>query len=139
MSISDRVEGVLHEDTQVHDDGLDITVAEVYEIDDPGRVDFGGDELEDSDLSPHERTRRNPDDEYQWWYLDSGGYLLEYNEDLIDGEPLALQTREEVRARGAFHPTVTVREIGRMPLTVGGSGIQLKENARVSTLSTEAE
>jgi hypothetical protein len=39
-----------------------------------------------------------------------------------------------VRARGAFHPTVTVETLGLMPLWVGGKGIRLKENARVSTL-----
>lgn len=135
MPLADRVEGMLHEGTQVHDRGLDLTVAEVYEVDDPGRVDFGGDELDPAELSAHERTRRNPDDDYAWWYLDDGEYLLEYNEDLTDREPLTLQTREAVRARGAFHPTVTVREAGRMPLTVGGARIRLKENARVSTLS----
>lgn len=136
MPLTDRVEGILHEETQVHERGLDLTVAEVYGIDDPGRVDFGGDELEDADLTPSEKTRREPTDDYGWWYLDSGGYVLEYNEELTGEEPLRLQTRDEVRARGAFHPTATVSELDRMPLTVGGAGIRLKENARVSTLLT---
>ena len=134
MFLTDRVEGIIHEETQRHDRGLDLTVAEIHEINDPGRVDFGGDELSDAGLSSHERTLREPGDEYAWWYLDAGGYLLEYNETLTDGEPLTLQTREAVRARGAFHPTVTVETLDRMPLWVGGSGIRLKENARVSTL-----
>lgn len=134
MSLTDRLEGVVQEDTQVHDRGVDLTVAEIYEIDGPGRVDFGGDELEAPDLSPHEKTRRNPDDDYGWWYLDNGGYLLEYNEALTAGEPVTLQTREALRIRGAFHPTAAVEDLGRMPLSVGGEGIRLKENARVSTL-----
>jgi hypothetical protein len=133
MSITDRIEGIVHEATQLHDRGLDLTAAEIHEIDEPGRVDFGGDELADAELSDHELTRRNPDDDYGWWYLDEGGYLLEHNETLTGDGPLTLQTRDAVRARGAFHPTVTVDELGLLPLWVGG-GIRLKENARVSTL-----
>ncbi|WP_336362442.1 dCTP deaminase/dUTPase family protein [Halalkalicoccus salilacus] len=134
MSLTDRVEGIVHEETQSRDRGLDLTLKEVHEIAEPGRVDFGGGELAEAELSAHERTLRNPGDEYGWWYLDAGGYLLEYNETLTEGEPLTLQTREAVRARGAFHPTVTVEDLGPMPLWVGGNGIRLKENARVSTL-----
>ena len=134
MSLTDRVEGIVHEETQSRDRGLDLTLGEVYEITEPGRVDFGGDELSEATLSSHERTLRNPGDEYAWWYLGPGGYLFEHNETLTEGEPLTLQTREAVRARGAFHPTVTVEELGPMPLWVGGTGIRLKENTRVSTL-----
>lgn len=134
MSLTDRVEGIVHEETQSHDRGLDLTLANVYEIAEPGRVDFGGGELTEPDLRTCERTLRNPSDDYAWWYLDAGGYLMEYNETLANGEPITLQTRQAVRTRGAFHPTVTVAELGLMPLWVGGSGIRLKENARVSTL-----
>jgi hypothetical protein len=134
MSITDRVEGVVHEETQLHDRGLDLTAAEIHEIDEPGRVDFGGGELTDAELSSHELTRRNPDDDYGWWYLDEGGYLLEHNETLTGDGPLTLQTRDAVRARGAFHPTITVEELDPLPFWVGGAGIRLKENARVSTL-----
>lgn len=128
------VDGIVHEGTQLHDRGLDLTVDEVYTIEDPGRVDFGGGELEAAAIEPHERTERNPDDEYEWWHLGSGRYLLEYNERLVGDRPLTLQTRRAVRENGAFHPTLTVRELGRVPLSVGGAGIRLKENARVSTL-----
>jgi hypothetical protein len=134
MSLTDRVEGIVHEGTQAHERGLDLTVAGVHEVDEPGRVDFGGDELTDAGLTRREPTRRDPDDEYGWWELEEGGYLLAYNESLAEGEPLTLQTRGAVRARGAFHPTVTVKTLGLMPLWVGGKGIRLKENARVSTL-----
>lgn len=134
MSLTDRVEGIVHEGTQSRDRGLDLTLKEVHEVAEPGRVDFGGGELTEATLSSHERTLRNPSDEYAWWYLAAGGYLIEHNETLTGGEPLTLQTREAVRARGAFHPTVTIEELGPMPLWVGGGGIRLKENARVSTL-----
>ena len=35
------VDGIVHEPTQTEGRGLDLTVTEVYEVTDPGRVDFG--------------------------------------------------------------------------------------------------
>ena len=59
-----------------------------------------------------------------------------YNESLSAPDDLSfvLQTRDELRARGAFHPTLHVRSLETVPLAVGGAGLELKENARVSTL-----
>lgn len=128
------VEGIIHEETQASDRGLDLTVAEVYDIDSPGRVDFGGGELEDAVISPHDRTWRNPEDDYQWWDLSGGTYLIEYNERLVGTEPLLLQTRDAVRTRGAYHPTLSTTDLDPLPLTVAPGGIRIKENARISTL-----
>ncbi|MFC7139645.1 dCTP deaminase [Halosimplex aquaticum] len=130
------VDGIVHELTQTEGRGLDLTVAEVYEVTAPGRVDFGGGELEAADLAPHDRQYRNEGDDYQWWHLDEGQYLIEYNESLaLPGDLTAtVQTRDAVRTRGAFHPTIRTSELDRVPLSVGGAGIRLKENARVSTV-----
>ncbi|WP_123537768.1 dCTP deaminase/dUTPase family protein [Halosimplex salinum] len=131
------VDGIVHEPTQTEGRGLDLTVTEVYEVAEPGRVDFGGGELEAADLEPHDRQYRNEGDDYQWWHLDAGQYLLEYNESLAAPEDVVatVQTRDAVRARGAFHPTLELSELDRVPLSVGGAGIRLKENARVSTVT----
>jgi len=129
----DNVEGIVHEPTQVHEDGgVDLTVTEIYTVETPGRVDFGGGELQPADLDPHPRVWRDEDDDYQWWHLDAGTYLIEYNESL--SETALLQPRTEIVERGASHPTLRIAELPRMPLTVGGAGLRLKENARVSTL-----
>ncbi|MCL9814416.1 dCTP deaminase [Natranaeroarchaeum aerophilus] len=130
----DAMDGIVHQPTQQHDDRVDLTVTEVYEIEAPGRVDFGGGELEAAELVAHDRTWRNDDDEYQWWHLDAGQYLIEYNERLDIDERAVLQIRDELRARGALHPTLHVESLSLVPLSVGGAGIYLKENARVSTL-----
>jgi hypothetical protein len=132
--LTEYVEGIVHEDTQVGERGLDLTVAEIHEIEQPGRVDFGGGELEAATTAPHESQKRNTDDDYEWWDLDAGQYLVEFNEQVQADEPLVLQTREEIRDRGAFHPTLFVREIERIPLSVPTGGLKLKENARISTL-----
>ncbi|MEF8777053.1 MAG: dCTP deaminase [Haloarculaceae archaeon] len=132
--IADAVEGIVHEPTQTEGRGLDLTVTDVHEVTGPGRVDFGGGELEDAETTRHDRQYRNPDDEYEWWHLEAGQYLIEYNESLADGATAAVQTREELLARGAFHPTLEVASLARIPLGVGGAGLRLKENARVSTV-----
>ena len=135
VEYSQFLEGIVHEPSQTGGRGFDLTVSEIYEVTAPGRVDFGGGELEAAETEPHPREKRNPDDEYEWWHLDAGQYLLEYNESLSGGDvSFTLQTRDELLTRGAFHPTLSVTELPRVPLTVGGDGLRLKENARVSTL-----
>jgi hypothetical protein len=133
--LTEYVEGIVHEDTQVGDHGLDLTVAAVRVVEEPGRVDFGGGELDAATTTPHGTTRRNPDDDYGWWNLDAGQYLVRFNESVHADEPLVCQARAELRERGAFHPTLFVRELERVPLSVPTGGVRLKENARVSTLS----
>jgi len=129
------LDGIVHEPTQTEGRGFDLTVDEVYAVTGPGRVDFGGGELEPGDVEPHDSEKRDPDDDYEWWHLDAGQYLVEYNESLaVDDMSFTLQTRDELLERGAFHPTLHVTDLPRVPLAVGGAGIRLKENARISTL-----
>jgi hypothetical protein len=129
----DAVEGIVHAPTQVREDGgIDLTVAEIYEIRAPGRVDFGGGELKPAEREPHPRVWRNEDDDYQWWHLDPGTYLIEHNESLSG--TAVLQPRTAIVDRGGTHPTLRVEELPTVPLTVGGAGLRIKENARVSTL-----
>ena len=133
--ISEAVTGLVHEGTQVRDDGgVDLTAAGVYEVETPGRVDFGGGELEAASLSPVETELRNPDDDYGWWNLSGGGYLVEHNEELTGRRRVEVATRDELLARGAFHPTLRVETLDRVPLSVPRGGLRLKENARVSTV-----
>jgi len=129
------LEGIVHEPSQTEGRGFDLTVAEVYEITGPGRVDFGGGELEAAEIEAHESEKRHDDDDYEWWHLDEGQYLVDYNESLTSEEmSFVVQTRDELLARGAFHPTLHVTELPKAPLSVGGAGLRIKENARISTL-----
>jgi hypothetical protein len=136
VPLTDCVDGIVHEPTQTEGQGLDLTVAEVYEITESGRIDFGGGELAAAETEPHPAAKRNQDDDYEWWVLDAGQYLVEYNETLSppDGVGLVVQTREELLTRGVFHPTLHTRSLDRVPVAVGGAGLKLKENARVSTI-----
>jgi len=135
MDYTQFLADVVHEPTQSGGEGFDLTVADVSEVTGPGRVDFGGGELTAAETEPHATEKRDPDDDYGWWNLDAGQYLLSYNESLTSSDlRVTVQTREELLARGAFHPTLQVTSLPDVPLSVGGAGLRLKENARVSTL-----
>ncbi len=132
---ADFVDGLVHEPTQTEGPGLDLTLSGVSVVHEPGAVDFGGGELADAGTTAVEPERRDPDDDYGWWELDAGTYLLEYNETLdAAAVEFTLQPRLAVVERGASHPTLRVSSLPPVALTVGGAGISLKENARVSTL-----
>ncbi|RQG93433.1 dCTP deaminase [Natrarchaeobius chitinivorans] len=130
------IDNLVYEPAQVHEHGVDLTVSAVYEVAAPGRIDFGGDELEDADLEPVPTELRNPDDEFGWWNLDGGQYVVQHNEFLTDlEEPLQLQPRNELLARGGSHPSMLVAShLPLIPLSVAGDGLRIKENARISTL-----
>ncbi|WP_154660457.1 dCTP deaminase [Halopiger goleimassiliensis] len=135
-ALADAVDNLVYEPVQVHDHGIDLTVSAIYEVASPGRLDFGGDELEDADLDPVPTELRNPDDEYGWWNLEGGQYVLQHNEFLTDlEEPVSLQPRNELLARGGSHPSMLVAShLPLIPLSVAEGGLRIKENARVSTL-----
>ncbi|MFB6282992.1 MAG: dCTP deaminase [Halobacteria archaeon] len=133
-------DNTVHEETQAEGSGFDLTLGDVYIVIQPGKVDFGGGELEESQLMPRETEMENPNDDYSWWALDGGQYLIEYNEtpnERFDKESpeLIVETRKEVLRRGAYHPSVDVEMISdALPLSVPDGGIRLKENARISTV-----
>lgn len=143
--IATHVDGILHAETQVHERGVDLSVARVVRVTDAGRVDFGGGELEAAATEPVETEQRNQGDDYGWWNLAAGSYVVRYNETLTlpDGTRAWLQPRDELLFRGASHPTLAVGPRGGVddlegvPLHVGGAGLRLKENARVSTLLSD--
>lgn len=133
--IETALEDVVHADTQRHEDGFDLTVAHIHELREPGRIDFGGGELEPARTERVATAKRDPDDDYGWWTLEPGTYLVEYNEFLTaEHQRLFLQPRDALLAQGAHHPSLLVTELPKMPLHVGDAGVRIKENARVSTL-----
>jgi len=142
MDLTVFVDDLVYEPTQTEGRGLDLTVDSISRITEPGRVDFGGGELDPAETEPVATEKRDPEDDYGWWELSEGVYLIEYNESLSvpDDVRLVCQTRAAVRARGAFHPTLHLgggSTLESVPLTVGQGGIKIKENARLSTLLPE--
>lgn len=126
--------GVIHGETQGDAEGFDLTVARVFRPTGRGEIDFGGGERSDAAVEELEPELRDPGDDYGWWELEPGTYLVEYNEGIRDGfgvvSPLKRLTRNL-----ATHPTFPATELDRVPLRVAGDGISIKENARISRLT----
>lgn len=134
-----RVHGLLHLDTQRAAVGLDLTVGAVFRVTGPGSLDFGGSELEPAEREELEPQLREEGDDYGWWELKVGTYVVRYNEslDLDDGRLGHVLPLERLLLAGASHPAFVV-DGPRAPLetllTVGDVGCRLKENCRVSRL-----
>ncbi len=136
MTEFDFVKDAVHRETQVHEQGFDLTVSEIHRVSEPGKVDFGGGELEDAEVEAVDTRYRDADDDYGWWNLEGGRYLMTYNEEFEVEEPVRLESRRELLERGGSHPSVEVVSPPRMPLTVVDGGLSMKENARVTTMDS---
>lgn len=134
-----RVEGIIHFDTQRAAAGLDLTVGAVFRLTGPGSLDFGGSELEAAPREAIEPRLRSEDDDYGWWELDAGAYVVRYNETvaLEDGQVGHAFPLERLLMAGASHAAFLVdgpRESLETLLMVGPAGCDLKENCRISRL-----
>lgn len=134
-----HVDGLVHLDTQRADTGLDLTVDAVFQLTGAGQLDFGGSEFEPADRTPIDPQRAHPDDDYGWWNLGAGTYIIRYNEtlDLDAGQRAEVFPLDRLLQAGASHPAFTAHGT-QAPLetllTVGEHGVHLKENCRVSRL-----
>lgn len=137
--VADKTTDLLHLDTQEFPFGIDLTVAEIHQLTGPGSLDFGGSEFAEAPSELLEPVKRNPDDDYGWWPLEQGTYLIRYNEGVeLDEDEIGLvQAHPRLMRAGAHHPSFTVygeeNDLYTL-LSVGTSGCNIKENSRVSRL-----
>ena len=141
--VAERLEGLLHEDTQGFSLGMDLTVAEVQRLTGGGRLDFGGSEFEAAQAETLTPEKADPEDDYGWWHLSAGSYLVCYNEriNLKEGELALISPHTRLLQAGASHgafSTVGETALGVL-LTVAETGCSLKENARISRLVVFAQ
>ena len=135
--VVDCVDGIVHEETQLAEDGVDLTVNEVKEVTSPTELDFGGGEEERGDLQVVEPEKRSREDDYGWWNLQGGIYIIDFNEEVKVGEGLGVVTPlERLTSGGSFHsPLLFQGDMDKNPVLFGNSsGLKLKENARISRL-----
>ena len=136
---ADRIKNLIHKDTQTGEDKVYLTVKQIYFLDKKGSLDFGGKELSVGERKPLPSKEKNSEDKYGWWNLNQGTYLVEFNEqiELREKEIAILESRQELLQNGCFHPLriITPEEkLSFIPLNVGSQGIDIKQNARISTL-----
>ena len=142
-ALARQLDGLVHLDTQRAPDGVDLTVDAVYRITGHGQLDFGGGEFEEAPREPLTPVLDDPDDDYAWWTLDQGGYVVRYNEALTlrDGQRAEIVPLERTLLAGASHGSFVLNQ-GRDPLetllVVNRRGCRLKENCRLSRLTVQA-
>jgi deoxycytidine triphosphate deaminase len=142
-ALAEQLDGLVHLDTQRAPNGIDLTVGAVYRTTGHGQLDFGGSEFDEAPREPLSPVLDDPEDDYGWWTLEEGTYVVEYNESLrlIDPQQAMLRPLERTILAGAHHPTFVLDE-GRDPLVtlllVTRMGCRLKENCRLTRLTVES-
>jgi len=131
------LDGIIHWDTQQAPHGADLTVGQVFRLTGPGQLDFGGSEWAEAPREQLSPEKAHPEDDYGWWRLDAGTYIVRYNESLqlADDQQARLSPLDRLLQAGAQHPTQVLNAPDGpldMLLTVGSGGIHLKENCRIS-------
>jgi len=139
-ALAQQIDGLVHLDTQRAPDGIDLTVAAMFRTTGPGQLDFGGGEFETAPRDALMPALDAPDDEYGWWILDPGAYVVRYNEALTlrEGQRAEVTPLERTLLAGAVHGSFVLNQ-GRDPLetllVVSGEECRLKENCRLSRLT----
>jgi len=138
-ALAQQLDGLVHLDTQRAPNGLDLTVDTVFRTTGHGRLDFGGGEFQAAPRERIEPVLDDPEDDYGWWTLEKGAYVIQYNESLSldDGEQAVVTPLERTLHAGAHHGSFVLDD-GRDPLgtllVVSRMGCRLKENCRISRL-----
>lgn len=134
-----RVRNLINAQQQTHAYAIELTAKQIFTLNPTGEVDFGGSEYVAAEPHPVHTHQKHSQDRYQWWMLMHGAYRLEFNEvvELADDEIALLEPHERLLRAGAEHPAQFMR--GKLnPLTtllsVTCARVQIKQNARVSTL-----
>jgi len=141
-ALAQQLDGLVHLDTQRAPDGIDLTVHAVYRVTGPGQLDFGGGEFEKAPREPVTPVLDAPDDDYAWWTLDQGTYVVRYNEalTLTESQRAEIAPLPRTLLAGASHGSFALTQ-SRDPLetllAVGRKGCRLKENCRLSRLTVQ--
>jgi hypothetical protein len=123
---------------------LDLTVRHVSVVESGGALDFGGSELREASTSALVPEKKAREEEFGWWNLGPGTYLVTFNETLTRAKPgvILIFPHKRLLAAAGWHPSVVLEKLDhevRVPLQVGTHGLALKQNARVSRAIMLAE
>jgi hypothetical protein len=116
---------------------VDLTVKEIRKVDTGGALDFGGSECQEASTTLIEPEKKSTEEPYGWWKLGPGNYLMKFNEKigLKNPEVIIIFPHSRLLAAGGSHPPVAIEKSDgdlQVLLSVGGEGLAIKENARVS-------
>lgn len=137
----EQTSNIIHDDTQLHNRHIDLTVAEIHHLTEAGSLDFGGSEFTVAGTEPMEPEKRNQDDKYGWWDLKIDTYKAVFNETVEVPE----------NSVGVITPHIHSEKAGliintlflspeddldglNMYFHVPVAGCKIKQNARIATL-----
>ncbi len=136
-----RLTKTIYEETQVEAREVSLTAAAVYELTERGELDFGGSEFKAAGRREIRPKKRSASDDYGWWELEEGDYLLELNEQLslLPEETAVIEPHNNLLKGGATQPGKRFSgELDELklilPLRVPAAGLAIKENARTTSL-----
>lgn len=135
----ENVSNVIHEDTQLHEYSVDLTVEEIHSFTGAGSLDFGGSEFESAAIEQVDTVRKNKDDKYGWWKLEGGMYRVYFNEgvEFSEDQILVLNLHEHARSAGLIASEQFLSENEGdffLNIQVPEAGCNIKENARIAVL-----
>lgn len=132
---------IIHEDTQLHENHLDLTVAEVHQMAGAGSLDFGGSEFTPAESELIDPKKRTPNDSYGWWDLKIDTYKAVFNESVqIPENTIAVITpHSHAEKAGIIINTLYISPEDNIDdlsiyFHVPVAGCKIKENARIATL-----
>lgn len=137
--VAKLLKNLVYEKKQVHVESVDLTVKAIRRIATTGSIDFGGSEFAPGEMVELAPKKLDPSDEYGWWFLVEGDFLVEYNEELsLPPHHLGiLQAHERLIQSGVTHGIRFITESHEKLQTllhVGQADVRIKQNARVSSL-----
>lgn len=139
--VSGFLKNVIAKEIQEQEFSFDLTVRSITQLEGHGKVDFSGKEFEWGQRTVLSPKRVAPDDSHGWWKLQRGQYIVRLNESisLPAGHIAIVVPHERIVQNGAYHPMLLVQdstEHAEVLLSVSDAGIEIKENARISSLVT---
>ena len=135
--VKKSVDGIIHEETQFAETGIDLTVSKILKPETPTELDFGGSEESPADLKELSPEKRSEEDKYGWWNLKPGIYIIEFNERITVEEGLGIVLPlNRLTSGGSSHGRlIFTGKLEEKPvLTVSSPGLKIKENARLSRI-----
>ncbi|WP_340104755.1 hypothetical protein [Rhodohalobacter sp. 8-1] len=136
----ENINNLVHQETQLQEHCLDLTISEIYEFSNAGSLDFGGEEFEAASTSKLDPVKKDSDDSYGWWNLAGGTYLAITNESFnpMDNHSVFITPHQHAREAGLMVNTVIAERVEsepgiRIPIRVPEIGCKIKENARFAS------
>lgn len=128
-------------ETQITPNGIDLTLANVYEFDSRGALDFSSQERVIPGCKEIAPKKKNPEDKFGWWELKVGAYKVKTNEIVnLPNDLIGIAfTRTSLLRMGVFtqHGVWDAGYKGKaefMLVVSNPQGVCLKENARIAQL-----